>query len=75
MNDIDRIAADVPVRRVPGSDRMVIVMDFGATGDEWVEIVDETALVVVEDDQYEFDLPAGAQAFITNGVLTIEVDE
>lgn len=60
-------------------DETVIVADFGtADGDATVDVVDETAIVVVDGPegtrQEEFDLPAAdAEAFIRNGVLTIEV--
>jgi HSP20 family molecular chaperone IbpA len=34
-------------------------------------------IVVVGDEQYDFELPGGsdAQAFMKNGVLTVEVNE
>lgn len=63
------------VRRYEYDDRQVVVADLGAGRDGDVDVVDGTAIVVVGDDQYELDLPAGeARAFIKNGVVTIEVD-
>jgi hypothetical protein len=65
------------VRRYEYDDAVVIVVDlndFGAT----VDVVDDTAIVVGSDgDQFDLDLPADrdAQAFINNGVVTIEGEE
>ncbi|RBI63902.1 hypothetical protein DMJ13_05180 [halophilic archaeon] len=57
-------------------EEQVIVADFGAA-DVSVDVLDDVAIVVVEGDenyQTELELPEGeAQAFINNGVLTIEV--
>ncbi len=70
---------DVFARQYEYDDETVIVADFGtADGDATVDVVDGTAIVVVETPdgsrQEEFDLPANdAQAFMKNGVLTIEV--
>ncbi|WP_227353972.1 DUF7127 family protein [Haladaptatus salinisoli] len=55
----------------------VIVADFGAS-DVSVDVLDDVAIVVAEHDgehfQTELELPEGeAQAFINNGVVTIEV--
>jgi len=55
----------------------LLVADIGAGRNGTVDVVGETAIVVTDDDQYEFELPAGsedAQAFIKNSVLSIEVD-
>ena len=59
-------------------DQSVIAADFGTVGNASVDVVDGTAIVVIETDggerQAEFDLPEDdAQAFIKNGILTIEV--
>lgn len=68
------------VRRYEYEDDDVIVVDLGADRDATVDVVDGSAIVVVERDgsdpeQLEIDLPDGdAQAFIRNGVLTIEVN-
>ena len=52
-----------------------LAVDFGPSVQSAVDIVGETAIVVVDDDQYEFELDTeNAQAFITNGVLSIEVN-
>ena len=54
-----------------------IVADLGSDVDATVEIVGDTAIVVPEEgDQIDLDLPeAGAQAFIKNGILTIELED
>ncbi|WP_433623545.1 DUF7127 family protein [Halomicrococcus sp. NG-SE-24] len=57
-------------------EEQVIVADFG-TAEVSVDVLDDVAIVVVEGEenyQTELELPEGeAQAFINNGVLTIEV--
>lgn len=70
---------DVFARRYEYDDETVLAIDLGVTeGETSVDVVDGTAIVVVEtpegERQEEFDLPAEeARAFIRNGVLTIEV--
>jgi len=71
---------EVLYRRYDDDGRTVIVADFGsAVDDASVEVVDGTAIVVIDgrdgSRQYEFDVPAGtATTLIRNGVLTIEVE-
>jgi hypothetical protein len=63
------------VRRRDYDDGSVIAVDFGADVDEVaVDIVDGTAIVIVDDDrQVEFELPEGADdVSVNHGVLTIE---
>ncbi|GAB3674398.1 DUF7127 family protein [Halopiger thermotolerans] len=65
-------------RRYEYDDATVLAVDFG-TGvtDASVDLVDDTVIVVVEDEQYEFELPEGASdahTFIKNGVLTVELE-
>ena len=67
-----------PVSRIEYPDgSTVLVADVGPGRDANVDIVDDTVMVVVGDEQYDFELPVGsdAQAFIKNGVLTVEVNE
>ncbi|WP_440764472.1 DUF7127 family protein [Natronorubrum sp. DTA7] len=56
----------------------VLAVDFGASETEAsVDLVDDTVIVVVDDEQYEFDLPDGAgdaHMFMKNGVLTVELE-
>jgi hypothetical protein len=63
-------------RRYEYDGRWGLVADFGAAAEGSVDLVGETAIVVVGDDQYEFEVPAGAtaRASMNNGVLTVEVE-
>lgn len=70
---------EVLYRQYDYDEQTVFVADLGADVDDAsVEIVDGTAIVVLESpdgaQQYEFEVPAGdAHTFIKNGVLSIEV--
>jgi len=68
------------VQRYDYENESVVVADTGfLDGEASVDVVDGTAIVVVEtrgeNAQYELDLPPGdvARAFINNGVVTVEV--
>ena len=77
MNDYSQSARgdiDGVVRQYEYERESVVVADFGGV-DGSVDVVDGTAIVVVEDNQYEFEVPEGAKAFIRNGVVTIEATE
>ena len=57
-------------------DRTVIAIDLGPDTDPVVDVVDGTAILIVDGEQREFDLPEEAvQAVNSNGVVTFEVDE
>jgi len=57
-------------------DRTVIAVDLGPDAEPAVDVVDGTAILVVDGEQREFDLPGDAvQAINSNGVVTFEVDE
>ena len=66
-------------RQYEYDDGSVVAVDFGAAGaDASVDVVDDTVIVVLADDQYELEVPEHApdpQAFIRNGVLTVELEE
>ncbi|MFC4448033.1 DUF7127 family protein [Halorussus aquaticus] len=69
---------DVFARRYDYGDEEVLVADLGDAGEASVDVLGNEAIVVFEDEdgtrQIELQLPdGGAEAFITNGVLTIEV--
>ena len=68
-------AADIEVSRRTYDDAVVFAADFGPAADATVDVVGDTVIVVAGDDQYEFDVDAGAEAeaFVQNGVLTVEV--
>lgn len=63
------------ITRYDYDDETVLVADIGLSTEASIDVVDGTAIVVIGDEQYEFDVPAGdAQAFIKNGIVTIEVE-
>ncbi|WP_132059533.1 DUF7127 family protein [Halorussus amylolyticus] len=71
---------DVFARHYEYDDEEVFVADFGAASDASIDVVGDVAIVVFDDDgdsrQIELELPEeGAEAFITNGVVTIEVEQ
>jgi hypothetical protein len=67
--DIDGV-----VRQYDYDDGAVIAADFGHV-DGGVDVVDGTAIVVVDGEQHEFEVPATAsRAVMNNGIVTIEVE-
>lgn len=75
MTDQQRsVDGDRRLQRLEYDDEVVFALDLGPGVDATVDVVDGTAIVVAGDEQFEFEVPAGAQAFIHNGVLTVEVN-
>ncbi len=66
---------DVEVARRELDDHIEFVADFGSATEASVDVLGDTVIVVADDDQYELDVDGDAQAFMRNGVLTIEVNE
>lgn len=65
---------DAIARRYEYDDRVQFVVDLGPGCEGSVDVIDGTAMVLVGDEQYEFELPAGeARASMSNGVVTVEV--
>ncbi|MFC3958465.1 DUF7127 family protein [Halovivax cerinus] len=67
----------VMVRTYEYDDRLVVADLADASAEPTLDVVDGTAIVVVDDDQYEIDLPADgsvAHTFMKNGVLSIELE-
>ncbi|ELY55156.1 DUF7127 family protein [Natronococcus jeotgali] len=64
---------DAVVRQTEAEDGSVITVDFGSdAADMAVDVVDDRVLVVMDDRQFEFELPAGAsEVTANNGILTI----
>lgn len=64
----------ITVRKHDYEDETVIAVDFGDDPDELtVDVVDNTAIVVVDGQQLEFDVPAEAsEVTVNDGILTIE---
>mgnify|MGYP006308886877 CR=1 FL=1 len=62
-------------RRFEYDDGTEIVADLGVGVEGSVDVLDDAVIVVTEEgDQLELDVPeTDAQAFIKNGVLTVEV--
>ncbi len=70
-----RRSDDAVVRRYDYDDETTVVADLGpgaATAD--VDVVGDTVLVVRDDETIELTMETEPRAFISNGVLTIEVD-
>ncbi|WP_254841236.1 DUF7127 family protein [Natronomonas marina] len=65
---------DGVVRQFDYEAESVVAVDLGHV-DGTVDIVDGTAIVVVGDEQHEFEVPAGAsRAVMNNGIVSIEVE-
>jgi hypothetical protein len=67
---------DGTLRQYEYDDSTIFAADLGTTDETSVDLVDQTAIVVVGDDQFEFEVPTengDAQTDINNGILTIEV--
>lgn len=65
---------DGTVRRYEYDDSVVFAADFGPV-EGTVDVVDGTAMVVVDDEQYDFDVPEGTvRTVMNNGVVTVEVE-
>ena len=77
MNETKRfVDEEFAGRRYERDGRAGLVVDFGAGTEGTVDLVGDTAIVVVGDDQYEFEIPVGVttRASVNNGVLTVEVE-
>jgi len=57
-------------------DRSVVAVDLGPGTDPVIDVVDGTAILIVDGEQRELDVPTEAvQGVNSNGVVTFEVDE
>ena len=76
MTEISQsLRGDGLVRRYDYGAESLVVADLGPVEGS-VDLVDGTAIVVADGDQAEFDVPEGAsRAFMTNGVVTVEVED
>ncbi|ELY46055.1 DUF7127 family protein [Natronorubrum sulfidifaciens] len=72
LRNVDRGGA--VVRTLEYEDGSVIAVDFGTSAaDIDVDVVGSTAIIVTNDEQFEFELPPEASdVSVHNGVLTIE---
>lgn len=73
--DQQRLERDIDLRRFDYDDRVELVADFGPASDVSIDIVGDTAILVVDGREYDLEVDGDAQAFMRNGVLTIEVTE
>jgi len=66
----------VEVERRAYDGEVAFVADLGPSEAATVNVVGETVIVVTDEEQYDINVEAkDAQAFIKNGVLTIEVSQ
>lgn len=67
---------DAAVRQYQYQDGTVLAVDFGPAVDGSVDVLEDTVIVVADDEQYELDVDAASDAhtFMKNGVLTIETE-
>ena len=66
---------DGVVRQYEYESGSVVVADFGRV-DGTVDVVDGTAIVVVDGEHHEFDVPAGAsRAVMNDGTVTVEPED
>jgi len=74
MMDTLRSVDEAATRQYEYDDGSVVFAgDLGVT-DATLDVVDGTAIVVTDEEQYEFELPDDhARVFMKNGVVTIEV--
>ena len=72
LRAVDRQGAST--REFEYDDATVVAVDFGPeVGDVSVDVVGGTVIAVVDDAQFEFELPDDADDLsVRNGVLTIE---
>lgn len=72
LREVDRDG--VVVRTQEYDDGSIIAVDFGDTGEDVaIDVVDSVALIVTDDEQFEFELPPKASDItVNNGVLTIK---
>ena len=74
MSERQQFGDEVAVRRYEYDDGAVLAADFGPAGEAAVDVLGDTVIVVVDGEQHELDVEVDANAFISNGVLTVEVD-
>jgi len=63
----------VEVRRFERDGGVELVADFGPLNERSAEVVDDTVIVIADGDQYDVNLDGDAEAFMNNGLLTIEM--
>ena len=67
---------DITIARREYDDENVVVVDFGPEVHPSIDIVDDVAIVVAGDDQYEFEVPSDASDISVNdGMLLITSEQ
>jgi HSP20 family molecular chaperone IbpA len=76
MSERQRFGDEVAVRRYEYDDGAVLAADFSPASEAAVDVLGDTVILVVDGEQHELELEVegDANAFISNGVLTVEVD-
>ena len=74
MSERQRFGDEVAVRRYEYDDGAVLAADFSPASEAAVDVLGDTVIVVIDGEQHELDVEGDANAFISNGVLTVEVD-
>ncbi len=70
-----RSATDGMVRQYDYDDESIMIADFGHVDGD-IDVIDDTAIIVINDEQYEFDVPPSAsRGIMNNGIVTIEVEQ
>lgn len=74
LEDVAGSQIDVAVANRDYDDGSIITVDFGpVAGEPSVDVVGGTAIVVVDGEQFEFDVPTDAdEVSVNGGILTIE---
>lgn len=76
MNTNQQLVGDAPVRRFEYEDSIVLAADLGVE-DAAVDVVGDTVIVVIGDEQHELTVPVGeggeTAASVNNGILSVEV--
>jgi hypothetical protein len=62
---------DVTMRDGEHDGRSFVALDFGPGTRVDVDVVGRTVIVVLGDDQIEFEVPRGTEVRANNGVLTV----
>lgn len=71
-----RRSDDALVRRYEYDDETTVAADLGPeAATATVDVVGDTVIVVDDDETVELTVDGDARAFISNGVLTVEVDQ
>lgn len=63
---------DVAITQRDVDGEQIVVIDFGRGVDASLDVVDDTAIVVAGDRQYEFEIPSDAsEVTVNDGMLEI----